>query len=62
MSDPARIRKIYKLNAPGRGGGGKGKKKGGEVNGVDGANGSPVVDERAEMEGVVLGLMALRGS
>jgi len=62
MSDLARIRKIYKLNAPGGGGGGKGKRKGGEVNGVDGVNGSPEIDERTGMEGVVLGLMALRGS
>lgn len=57
MSDLGRIRKIYKLNAPD--GGGKGKKKGGEVNGV---NGDEERDERAEMESVVLGLMALRGS
>jgi EKC/KEOPS complex subunit CGI121/TPRKB len=48
MTDLARVRKIYKLN--GGGGGGKnGVKNGGE-------------DERKELEVLVLGCIALRGS
>jgi EKC/KEOPS complex subunit CGI121/TPRKB len=51
MTDLARVRKIYKLN-----GGGGGKNSG--VNGVK--NGGE--DERKELEVLVLGSIALRGS
>jgi EKC/KEOPS complex subunit CGI121/TPRKB len=49
MTDLARARKIYKLNG---GGGGGGK------NGVKGG----IEDERKELEILVLGCIALRGS
>lgn len=55
MVDMGRVRKVYKLNSGGGGGGGK---KG--VNGV--VNGKTEVDERRELEVLVLGAMALRGA
>ncbi|CZR55439.1 related to protein cgi-121 [Phialocephala subalpina] len=61
MTDVGRVRKIYKLNS----GGGGGKKKevnGNEVNGVNGARMEREVDERREMEVLILGAMALRGA
>jgi len=55
MTDVARVKKVYKLNA---GGGGK---KGG-VNGANGVGNEKGVDERKELEIIVLGAMALRGA
>jgi EKC/KEOPS complex subunit CGI121/TPRKB len=52
MTDLAKVKKIYKLNVAGGNGGGrgaKGAKMGGE-------------DERKELEVLVLGSIALRGS
>ncbi|APA09305.1 hypothetical protein SS1G_12090 [Sclerotinia sclerotiorum 1980 UF-70] len=54
MTDIARVKKLYKLNACGGGGGGK---KGG-ANGVS----EKIQDERKELEIMVLGAMALRGA
>ncbi|KAF7859483.1 uncharacterized protein EAF02_010931 [Botrytis sinoallii] len=56
MVDIARVKKLYKLNVTGGGGG----KKGG-ANGVNGKIESKV-DERKELEVMVLGAMALRGA
>jgi EKC/KEOPS complex subunit CGI121/TPRKB len=53
MTDVARVRKIYKLTSGGGGGGGGGKR----VNGVSGED-----EDRRELEVLVLGSMALRGS
>ncbi|KAF5872091.1 putative protein cgi121 protein [Botrytis fragariae] len=55
MVDIARVKKLYKLNALGGGG-----KKGG-ANGVSG-KAENKVDERKELEIMVLGAMALRGA
>ena len=52
MTDLARVRKIYKLNAAG--GGGK------KIS--NGVNGTIESDERKELEIQVLGCMALRGA
>ena len=52
MTDLARIRKIYKLNAAG----GAAKKA------VNSVNGFGSEDERKELEILVLGSMALRGA
>jgi EKC/KEOPS complex subunit CGI121/TPRKB len=52
MTDLARVRKIYKLNGAGGNGGGRG------VNGVKTGG----EDERKELEILVLGCIALRGS
>lgn len=57
MTDLARVRKIYKLNAVG---GGAGKK--GAVNGANGVSASKEKDERKELEVFVLGCIALRGA
>lgn len=63
MTDMARVKKIYKLNI---GGGGKG---GGVISGVAGLNLNGGLNgagkeerERRELEMLVLGCMALRGS
>ncbi|KAF7917928.1 uncharacterized protein EAE98_009956 [Botrytis deweyae] len=56
MVDIARVKKLYKLNVTGGGGG----KKGG-ANGVNGKVESKA-DERKELEVMVLGAMALRGA
>ncbi|CAD6442323.1 16432d8d-74f0-4f90-84b9-cf01ec903180 [Sclerotinia trifoliorum] len=53
MTDIARVKKLYKLNASGGGGGKKGA-----VNGVS----EKIQDERKELEIMVLGAMALRGA
>lgn len=53
MTDLGRVKKIYKLNS---GGGGGGKKR--EINGTSKVE----VDEKREMEMLILGAMALRGS
>jgi EKC/KEOPS complex subunit CGI121/TPRKB len=61
MTDVARVKKIYKLNANGGGAGGK---KNGQLNGVAEAlsvNGTKDAGEREELEVLVLGAMALRG-
>lgn len=55
MTDLKRARKVYKLNSGGGGGGGGGKKR--DVEGLE-----REVDERRELEVLVLGAMALRGS
>ncbi|KAF7911433.1 uncharacterized protein EAF01_002940 [Botrytis porri] len=55
MVDSSRVKKLYKLNAIGGGG----KKVG--TNGVSG-KGESKVDERKELEIMVLGAMALRGA
>lgn len=55
MVDIARVKKLYKLNALGGG-----AKKGG-ANGVSGKTENKV-DERKELEIMVLGAMALRGA
>lgn len=52
MTDLARIRKIYKLNAAG----------GGAKKTVNGLNGVSADDESKELEVLVLGSMALRGA
>jgi EKC/KEOPS complex subunit CGI121/TPRKB len=60
MTDVARVKKIYKLNSSGGGGG----KKKGQGNGVEseGLNGTgSEVDQRKDLEILVLGCMALRG-
>lgn len=67
LTDWARVKKLYKLNALGGSGGGGGKKK---VNGFGAGNegGRKVEDEkdredeRRELEVLVLGSMALKGS
>ncbi|KAF7958338.1 hypothetical protein EAE96_001889 [Botrytis aclada] len=56
MVDVARVKKLYKLNVTGGGGGKKGA-----ANGVSGKAES-TVDERKELEIMVLGAMALRGA
>lgn len=53
MTDLARVRKIYKLNTPGGGGG----KKSGAVNGTNKEK-----EERKDMEIFILGSIALRGA
>jgi EKC/KEOPS complex subunit CGI121/TPRKB len=63
MTDMARVKKIYKLNGGGSGGG----KERGKVNGAvsDGLNVNEAgleVDETKELEILVLGSMALRGA
>ncbi|EKD18171.1 uncharacterized protein L3040_007654 [Drepanopeziza brunnea f. sp. 'multigermtubi'] len=65
VTDVARVRKLYKLNAAGAGGGGGGKKKmkdagviGGVVDG--GRSAEKEEEERRELEVLVLGAMALR--
>lgn len=56
MTDLKRVRKVYKLNGGnGGGGGGGGKKR--DIDGLE-----REVDERRELEVLVLGAMALRGS
>lgn len=54
MTDVARVKKLYKLNAGGGGGGKKG--------GANGVSNEKVEDERKELEIMVLGAMALRGA
>ena len=61
MTDLARVKKIYKLNAVAGAAKGKGK-GGGVVNGNGMVNGEgEEKDERRELEMLVLGAMALRG-
>jgi len=54
MTDMQKVRKLYKLDSGG------GAKKGAKTNGT--VNGINDVDERKEIESVVLGMMALKGS
>ena len=69
LSDVGKIRKLYKITLPHAGGKG-GKKRGGRpTNGVnvgrdDDGSVAPAVlaEERAEMEAVILGIMAMKGS
>ena len=63
--DVDRVRKVYKLDSGGGGGGGGGKGGGkkGKGKGTEAAtlNGTGGVDERKEMEAVVLGMMTIKG-
>lgn len=52
--DAEKVRAVYKLND--MGGGGK-EKGGGVINGMNGE-----VDEKKELEGVILGMMTIKGS
>lgn len=52
-ADLSMVRKVYKLEAPG----------GGKKQGANGANGVVTqVDEKKQMEGVILGIMTIKGS
>jgi EKC/KEOPS complex subunit CGI121/TPRKB len=68
VADIARVRKIYKLNSSNKsaGGGskrGKGGNTGGSASDASQTNGvQNEVDELKEMEAVILGIMALKGS
>lgn len=72
LHDMAKIRKVYRItlaDAGGKGGRKKGAKAGAATNGVtsapaiDGsATSSSVLEDRAEVEAVVLGIMAMKGS
>ncbi|OCK83396.1 CGI-121-domain-containing protein [Lepidopterella palustris CBS 459.81] len=65
LTDLERLRKVYKLDSGKVGGGGAGKKgrNGKEESVVNGMNGfEDEVDGRLEMESVILGIMALKGS
>ena len=55
MTDLARVRKIYKLNALGGGGGGK------KIEAVVNSSAGKDADGRKELEVLVLGCIALRG-
>lgn len=54
--DVEKVRKVYKVNSSGVGTGKNGEKKG-VVNGAGGE-----LDERKELESVVLGIMTIKGS
>ncbi len=54
MIDLGRVKKIYKLNSNGGGGGKK------AINGVNGVG--KEVDEKKEMEVLILGAIALKGA
>jgi EKC/KEOPS complex subunit CGI121/TPRKB len=60
MTDVARVKKIYKLNSSGGGGGEKKGQVNGAENEVPNGTGSEV-DQRKDLEILVLGCMALRG-
>ncbi|KAF2093834.1 CGI-121-domain-containing protein [Rhizodiscina lignyota] len=72
LSDMAKIRKLYKItsaDAAGKGGKKKGARADGATNGVKaaldgGGKGGPLTaqEERVEMEAVILGTMAMKGS